>query len=143
MSTVRLLGAGDAAILSNVASGVFDGPLRPELVAEFLEDPRHHIAVAIDGGTVVGMATAVHYLHPDKRPELFINEVGVAAGHRRRGLGGRLVDALLDQGRALGCREAWVLADPPDNQAAAALYSGRGAAAAATPTMFSWELDAR
>lgn len=138
---VRLLGPGDSEILAVVADDVFDGPVRPELAREFLEDPRHHIAVAIDGGTVVGMATAVHYLHPDKGPELFINEVAVASGHRRRGLGGRLLDALLDQGRALGCREAWVLADPPDDEAAAALYSGRGAAAAGTPTMFSWDLD--
>ena len=39
--------------------------------------------------------SAVHYVHPDKlRPELWINEVGVAASHRRRGLGTRLLLAV-------------------------------------------------
>jgi hypothetical protein len=34
--------------------------------------------MATAGDTVVGFASAVHYVHPDKAPELWINEVGVA-----------------------------------------------------------------
>ena len=49
-------------------------------------DPRHHLVVACAGSTVVGMATALHYVHPDKPPELWINEVGVAPPYRRRAL---------------------------------------------------------
>jgi hypothetical protein len=49
----------------------------PVLTPQFLSDPRHHLAVAIDEGWVVGMASAVHYVHPDKAPQLFINEVAV------------------------------------------------------------------
>ena len=104
---------------------MFDNPVDPALAREFLNDPRHHIAVAIDGGVVVGFASGVHYIHPDKRPQLWINEVGVAPSHHRRGLGRRVVDALLDVGRAHRCRSAWVLTDRT-NIAALALYHSAG-----------------
>ena len=60
---------------------------RSPWTAEFLADSRHHLAVAVDEGRVVGMASAVHYVHPDKPPELWINEVGVAPTHRGLGIG--------------------------------------------------------
>jgi len=65
---------------------VFDGPIDPVLTRKFLNDPRHHIVVAIHDEVVVGFASAVHYVHPDKAPQLWINEVAVAPPHRRRGL---------------------------------------------------------
>ena len=69
--TVRLLGPTDAAILERVAADVFDKPVDGALAREFLDDPRHHLAVAIDAdGVVVGMASAVHYIHPDKAAQL-------------------------------------------------------------------------
>jgi aminoglycoside 6'-N-acetyltransferase I len=67
---IRLLRAGEESILSHTAPDVFDNPVRAELAREFLNDPRHHIVVAIDGNTVVGFASAVHYVHPDKPTEL-------------------------------------------------------------------------
>ncbi len=108
---IRVLGHGDDIILTRVAPGVFDNPVVPELVAEFLADKRHHIAVAIDDGLVIGFASGVHYVHPDKGPELWINEIAIAATHRRRGLGKAVLQALLDVGRSLHCTEAWVLTD--------------------------------
>jgi ribosomal protein S18 acetylase RimI-like enzyme len=122
---IRILGADDADVLARLAPDVFDDGIDPRWSAEFLADPRHHLAVAIDAGTVVGMASAVHYVHPDKRPELWINEVGVAATHRRRGIGKRLLQALFLRARALGCAEAWVLTDD-DNAAARRLYASAG-----------------
>ena len=122
---LRLLGADDEDVLQRVAPGVFDGPVLPERVREVLRDPRHHIVVAIDFGVVVGMVTAVHYVHPDKRPELWIDEVGVGEGHRRRGLGRRMLERMLERGRELGCTEAWVLTDA-ENAAANRLYAGSG-----------------
>ena len=75
---IRRIGPDDAAVLDRVADDVFDYPIDPRWTAEFLADRRHHLAVALDGDLVVGMASAVHYVHPDKPPELWINEVGVA-----------------------------------------------------------------
>jgi ribosomal protein S18 acetylase RimI-like enzyme len=125
MIEIRLLGRGDDAVLANVAPDVFDHSIDPGLAREFLEDPRHHIAVAIDGGLVVAFAAGVHYIHPDKGPELWVNEVAVAPSHRRLGLGKAVLDRLLEAGRHERCSVAWVLTDR-QNPAAMALYSSLG-----------------
>lgn len=122
---IRLLQRGDASVLDHVADDVFDLPVDAALSAEFLADPRHHLAVALDGDLVVGMASGVHYVHPDKPPQLFINEVGVASSHQGRGIGRRVLDALLEHGRELGCSEAWVLTDE-SNSIAQKLYASAG-----------------
>ena len=116
---IRILKSGDEAVLNNVARDVFDNALEPALVAEFLRDERHHLAVAIEDGQVVGFASGVHYVHPDKPPELWINEVGVAPSHYRRGIGNAIMRALLQHAKALGCKEAWVLTDRSNRAAMA------------------------
>ncbi len=138
---VRLLGAGDEALLADVAPDVFDHSVRPRLAAEFLADPRHHLAVARDAGRIVGFASAVHYVHPDKPPELWVNEVGVAATHQRRGLATELLRAVFDAGRAAGCREAWVLTER-SNAGAMRLYGALGGVEAPGETvMFEFPLE--
>lgn len=122
---IRLLGRDDAAVLSRVADGVFDHAIDERWTAEFLADPRHHMVVALAGDMVVGMASAVHYVHPDKPPELWVNEVGVAPTQRSRGVGRALLHALLEHGRALGCTEAW-LGTEHDNVEARRLYAAVG-----------------
>ena len=104
---------------------MFDRPIDPRWTAEFLADPRHHMVVALLGGLVVGMASAVHYIHPDKPPELWVNEVGVAPSYRRQGIGKKLLQALFDHGRVLGCSEAW-LGTEEANIAARRLYAAVG-----------------
>ncbi len=133
---IRVLQRGDENILMNVAAGVFDNPVDAKLTKEFLEDHRHHIAVAIDGGLVVGFASGVHYIHPDKPPKLWINEVGIAPTHRRRRLGEAVLRALFEVGRAHNCTVAWVLTDR-SNVAAMALYSSVGGTEGARDTGLS------
>lgn len=105
---VRLLGREDRDVLGKLAADVFDHAIDPHWAAEFFNDPRHHIVVALDAGLVVGMVTSFHYVHPDKAPQMFINELGVAPSHRRRGIARRLMGAMLRHARTLGCTEAWV-----------------------------------
>ena len=137
---LKVLQSSDAAVLANVAPDVFDGPLDPRLVTEFLNDGRHHLAVAVDQGVVVGMASGVHYIHPDKPSELWINEVGVAPSHQGKGIGKAVVQTLLQHGRSLGCREAWVLTNR-SNQAAMRLYASTGGEASSDPeVMFTFQL---
>ncbi len=127
MSTidVRLLGSNDLSALDRVAEGVFDNPIDPRWARVFFADARHHLVVAIDDGVVVGMASAVDYVHPDKAPQLFINEVAVASTHRQRGIAARMLGELLSLGRALECTEAWV-GTQADNMPARRLYERGG-----------------
>ncbi len=122
---VRLLRPTETEILTRVAPDVFDESVDPRLTAEFLADPRHHLAVALDGATVVGMASAVDYVHPDKPVELWINEVGVAPAYQRQGIGRRLLQALFALAAERGWETAWV-ATEYDNVAARGLYADAG-----------------
>jgi aminoglycoside 6'-N-acetyltransferase I len=121
----RLLGLEDISILDAVADDVFDHPLIPEQVARFLADRSHFIAVAIDDGSVVGIGTANEYLHPDKPVQFWVQEMGVAPSHQRRGIGSRLLEMLLDVARERGHAEAW-LGTENDNTPARALYRSLG-----------------
>ena len=139
---IKILDRNDLDILQNVDPDVFDNSIDIPRSEEFLTDSRHHLAVAIDGDRVVGFVSAVHYVHPDKpRPELWINEVSVAETHRRQGLAKRLMNAVFDLARDLGCTEAWVLTDR-ENTAAMNLYSAVGNSE--TPSdhvMFTFRLE--
>ena len=138
---IKVWGTQDARLLSSVAPGVFDHPIDLARAEEFLADRWHHLVVAVEGGVAVGFASAVRYLHPDKqRPELWINEVGVAATHRRQGVGKRLLSSMFEVGRAAGCVEAWILTDR-ENIAATQLYSSVGGEAPVDQIMFTFALD--
>ena len=137
---IRLLAGSDQALLDHVAPDVFDDPLDRHATALFLGDPHHRLAVAIDDGRVVGFVSAVIYVHPDKpHPELWINEVGVAPTHHRRGIGRRLIAAVLAAGRAAGCCEAWVLTDR-SNESAMKLYASAGGQESGNHVMFTFPL---
>ena len=123
---IRVLGPNEAHVLDHVAADVFDYPVNPQWRDEFFGDPRHHLVVALDGDLVVGMASGVHYLHPDKRPDLWINEVAMAATHHNQGIGRQLVTTLIAHGASLGCHEAWVLTSPT-NEPAKHMYRAAGA----------------
>ena len=139
----RILKPGDERVLDTVAADVFDDAIDAPAAREFLRDPRHRLAVAIDGEVVVGFVSAVVYVHPDKpAPELWINEVGVAASHQRQGIARRLLQCTLDEARAAGCREAWVLTDQ-STHAAMQLSESGGGEASGDHVMFTFRLDSR
>ncbi len=134
----RLANPNDAAALARAAGDVFDHPVDPALAAEFLSDPRHHLAIAIEDGQIVGMASGVHYVHPDKAPELWVNEVGVAPAQQGRGVGRRILAVLLEHGRSLGCQEAWLLTDD-SNAAARRMYAAAGGRETTRQIMVSFD----
>ncbi len=112
MTEIRLALPTDAALFERAAD-VFDAPPVPALVAEFLDDPRHHIILALDPG-IVGFVSGLHYIHPDKPCELWINELSVRETHRRRGIATAMMQAMFAHAKTLGCGTAWVIADPTD-----------------------------
>ena len=122
---IRIVGSDESHLLGSVAQDLFDNPVEPDLVAAFFRQPNHHLCVALDGGVIVGFASGVVYVHPDKPPQLWINEVGVAPTHRRKGVGKALVGHLVSLGQELGCTEIWV-ATEGDNEPARALYRSAG-----------------
>lgn len=118
---LRKLGPGDEAVLDKVAPGVFDEEVRPDLAKRFLATPNYRIFVALDGDLVVGMCTGFTHFHPDKEEEFFVNELGVGDGYRRRGIGERLMRAMLAEAKAMGCPDVWIGTET-DNAPALALY---------------------
>lgn len=139
--TFQLLSENDLAVLERVEDHVFDHPIQLELAAAYLRDPNNLLAVAILDGVVVGMASGIAYIHPDKPLQLFVNEVGVSERCRSQGLGKKLVSLLLQRGRELGCSEAWV-ATEENNAAARALYTAaQGKEEPNLAVVYTWSLS--
>ena len=137
---IRRLTAANAGLLDALAPDVFDNPVDPRALAAFLADTRHVMFVAVENGVVVGMASAFEYLHPDKPPQLFINEVGVTPSHQRRGIGHALTKALVQEARARGCTYAWLGTATDNTPAQACFASVPGAGKPQSFLLYEWEL---
>ena len=68
---------------------------------------------------------------------MFLYELGVAEAFRGRGVGRRLVAALADLAREVGCYGMWVLTDE-DNTAALAAYQAAGGTPDPPQRMLTW-----
>jgi ribosomal protein S18 acetylase RimI-like enzyme len=123
--SIHLVTAANVGLLDRVDDDVFDHDVEPALLNAFLANPSNLLMVAVADDVVVGMASGIAYVHPDKPLQLFVNEVGVSARFQRRGVGKELMTALLQHGRDLGCHEAWV-ATEEGNTAARGLYGAVG-----------------
>jgi ribosomal protein S18 acetylase RimI-like enzyme len=126
-------GPANLADFQRIDIDVFDNSVSLASLEAFLHDDRHHIAIAKDGGAIVGFVSAVDYFHPDKPRELWINEVGVAGSWRGKGVAKQLLSMMLTHGRNMGCAEAWVVAEP-ENGPANALYRSVADDSDAEPT---------
>ncbi len=120
------VGSSDTALFESVAPEVFDEPVRADRLRAYLSDPSTRMLLAIEtqaDGTdlVVGQCAAVLHLHPDKPTELYVDELGTASTHRRRGIGRRLMNEMLAWGREEGLEEGW-LGTELDNLPARGLY---------------------
>ncbi|WP_171037003.1 GNAT family N-acetyltransferase [Maribacter algarum] len=122
---IRLATIEDLPAIEKVGDTLFDNPIKRNRAIEFFEDPRHHLFLAFNSKEVVGMASAFHYVHPDKDPELFMNEVGVIAAFQNQGIGRTLVKRLWEYAQELGCKEAWIGTEK-SNIAAQKCYKASG-----------------
>ncbi len=137
---IQRLSDANAELLKNIAPDVFDHSINPQYLEAFLADPRHMMCLAVDEHTVVGMASAVEYFHPDKPPQLWINEVGVASTHRCRGIGRELVGWMIKTARARNCVYAWLGTDT-DNAAGQACFAAVAEGEKPQPfLLYEWEL---
>jgi ribosomal protein S18 acetylase RimI-like enzyme len=108
-------------------------------VRRFLDDPLHHLVIAVEDGLPIGFVSGVELTHPDKGTEMFLYELAVDESHRRRGTGTALVTALRELARERGCYDMWVLTDE-DNEAALRTYRKAGSAESSTHVMLTWPL---
>lgn len=118
-------------------SDLFDEPAVPEHTERFLHDERHHLLIAREGNEIAGFVTGVEMTHPDKGTEMFLYELAVDDGWRRRGVGRSLVDALATLAQARDCYGMWVLTDA-DNDAALATYTAAGGRSTGSQVMLEW-----
>lgn len=133
---IRRLGAGDVDAVVE-ASSLFDLPVERHHAVLFLGREGHHILIAYVDGAPVGFVSGVETTHPDKGTEMFLYELGVDEGHRRRGIGKALVSALAGLARERGCYGMWVGTEP-DNMGAIATYRSAGAEDAEPFVTLSW-----
>lgn len=127
--------------LDRLAPEVFDNAIEPLQLARFLADPRHVMLVATEDDLVVGMASAVEYFHPDKPPQMWINEVGVSPVYRRRGFGRALTAAVVEEARQRGCSYLW-LGTMQDNAVAQACFQSVPEATPPQPfLLYEWDLE--
>lgn len=122
---IRLATAADLSAIEKVGDALFDHPIKRNRAKEFFADKRHHLFLAFERENVVGMASGFHYVHPDKNPSLFINEVGVLESHRNQGIGRTLVKHLWEYAKSLDCQDAWIGTEN-SNQVAQRCYQAAG-----------------
>lgn len=104
---------------------------REAQVRAHLQEPGVLLVLAEDAGDVVGMAAGVQGLADDgvgpPEPGLFfLSLVYVAPDRWGAGIGGRLVDALLDAARSQGYERAHLWTHRDHNDRAQWLYEGHG-----------------
>lgn len=136
---IRRTSATDRDVFDRVAPEVFDEPVDPVRLKDYLAEPNHLMLVAIADGVVVGQCAAVIHRHPDKVTELYIDEVGVTPAFQRQGVARRLLDEIFALGKSLGCEEAWVGTEL-DNEPARALYRARKPESEETFVMYEYDL---
>jgi ribosomal protein S18 acetylase RimI-like enzyme len=116
---VRRLGPGDEAVVRRLAEDAV-----PQ--AGLLAEERTIFLVAFDGDDPVGFLLAYELLRRrGDRSQLFVYEVGVDEGRRRRGVATALFRELARIARARGIRRGFVLTNQ-SSEAAMELYRSLG-----------------
>ncbi len=83
-----------------------------------LNNPAFIALVALDGNTVIGGITAYELpMLSSEKPEIFIYDVAIKSEYQRKGIGRKLMAALLALGKEKGVSEIFVAAHTADNHA--------------------------
>lgn len=118
---IRAMAAGDLPAVLAIERASFPTPWTEQNFRHEIEANPHAWNLVVDGAQGIS-AYACCYLMAG---ELQINDIAVHPGSRRRGLGGWLLDEILDRAVQRGARRA-TLEVRPSNAAARALYASRG-----------------
>ncbi|MEM1266782.1 MAG: GNAT family N-acetyltransferase [Pseudomonadota bacterium] len=125
MIGIRRLRSGDALDPARIARNVFDHTLKPDCLEAFLADPGHALLIAEVEGEVIGQLRALRVRHPDKAPEMMIENLGVTPAWHRRRVATDLVTAARAVAEGWGAVGVFVLTET-GNGAARAFYRSLG-----------------
>ena len=114
------MAAADVEAVAEMEAAAFSTPWRADTFRTLLERPGAEMHVIEDGGEVVGYAVLWCILDQGELANIAIREDA-----RGRGLGGVLLDRVLDVARERGVRSLF-LEVRVSNEAAASLYDSRG-----------------
>jgi aminoglycoside 6'-N-acetyltransferase I len=123
-AAIHQITAANTALLGHVDPDVFDQAIDAARLAAYVADAQHAMFVALESGLVVGQIRGSVHLQPDRAPDLYIDNLGTAPSHQRRGVASALMKAMLDWGKAQGCTHAWV-ATETDNEQAKGFYAAQ------------------
>ncbi|MDP3738946.1 MAG: GNAT family N-acetyltransferase [Hyphomonadaceae bacterium] len=121
---IHKVSAKNTGLLGNVDPDVFDHEIKQDMLAAYLADKRHAMFVAVEDGMVVGQVRGNIHLQPDRASDLYLDNLGTATSHQRRGIATQLVQALVAWGTAQGCTFVWV-ATETDNTGAILFYEAQ------------------
>jgi ribosomal protein S18 acetylase RimI-like enzyme len=139
-ASIKLATIQDLPAIERVGSELFDNAIKTERAREFINDPRHHLVLAHYADKIIGMASGFHYVHPDKDPALFVNEVGVLPEYQNKGIGQELVRYICHHGKTLGCTEAWVATEKTNISARKSYIAAGGSEAKETIVLIEFKL---
>lgn len=137
--SVRRARLGDAPEVARFRPA-FDNDVLMDETERFLSDERHHLLLGYVGDIAAGFLSAVEVFHPDKRAELFLNEIAVIPEMRRRGVARALIEELTRLGRERGCVSIWVLTDETNAEAMGLYRSAGGRWDGSYQEMFEFDL---
>lgn len=128
---LRALEPGDLDEVGAIERACFSTPWSRQLFENELKQPELcHWLVLADPGAAAGERVAAYGGFWKAVDEAHFTNVAVRPQRQRRGLGRRLLRALLEKGRSLGCVRA-TLEVRPSNAGALALYESEGFSVAA------------
>ena len=117
----------DDLLSREIAVDVFDEAIDAELLTQFVSQPSHQaLFIACEaGGHVIGQLKVQIVQSVDQPTSLYIDNLGVAPTHQRRGVASALIEAAKQWGREARAQSIWV-ATELDNSAARALNEASG-----------------
>jgi ribosomal protein S18 acetylase RimI-like enzyme len=112
-----------------------------EVIEELIESPYHDILIAADDGKVVGM-TIVSIVMATLDRNVYMEDLVVDSECRGKGVGGKMLDAVKEWGRAHGCRRLeFTSSSREKKEGAKGFYESHGAEVRET-NAFRAELNA-
>jgi GNAT superfamily N-acetyltransferase len=120
---IRELGPGDEKYLHRALRTFKDADAAaPDL---FLDDPRTHAFIALDGDAVIGWCFGYELFRPEGRWMMLLYGIDVLQERRREGVGHALLDRFVALARSRGHAKMWLMTDA-GHEVARRLYEGAG-----------------